>query len=163
MAKVDEWLERHAAQPLHPVQLCLLHPQGLALLLREAGFAATGRVPRLPGCEKLRAEETEARWRDALFGTGRWTRTPGPAMPMCQAVLQSSQSDLRMLQAVRAARGYLARELASVSQRDFLFALRYILMHATVASAARPSVLYTLSTEAMEHPLGRWEDGRRCC
>ena len=161
VAKVDEWLERHAAQRRSPSTLynyvcCIVKASlfcyGRLDLQPPAGYhsylGAKGRVLR----RRRGAGETHRLGQEGGLG-------PRDLRPMCQAVLGSSQCDLRMLQAVRAARGYLAGELASVSQSDFLFSLRYAMMHAMVTSAARPSALYTLSTKAMEHPLGRWEDG----
>ena len=137
-----------------------VRPEHLASLA-GCGQGRTKGVPWLPGCEESRAEETEACWRDVLFGTGRWARTPGPAASAHGSAAEHPVQPEDAAGCTSSTWIYHWRTgiLTSASQSEFLFALRYAQMHAMVASAARPSALYTLSMEAMKHPVSHWEDG----
>ena len=160
VTRVDEWLESYAAQRCSPSTLynyvaCLLKAShycyGRLGMQTPAGYHAYLDAKKRVLRRRRRADETCRL--DLEAGDG-----PEDLRPLCQAVLLSGRCDARMVQVVRAAHAYLAGEQASLNRRDFLFAMRYALAHTMLASAARPSALYTLRTEAVEQPVGHWAD-----
>ena len=160
VTRVEEWLERNAAQRCSPSTAynyvaCILKASnycyGRLGMQPPAGYHAYLDAKKRVLRRRRRADETCRLDVEGLEG-------PEDLRPLCQAVLLSGRSDARMVQAVRAALAYLAGERASLNRSDFLFAMRYALAHTMIASAARPSALYTLRTEAMEQPVGHWAD-----
>ena len=160
VAAVEEWIERHSAQ--HSSQSTQYNYMCCIEKAAQFCYAKLGLQPKASYHKYMDAKMRMLRRRRRIQENCRLAsegeRGPKDLGPLCRTVLRSSQSDVRMSQAVKAARAYLAGDAVSYDQNDFLFALRYSLMHVMVASAARPSAVYMLKMEAIDHPVGQWDD-----
>ena len=160
VGKVEDWLAENRAQrrsdsTLYNYACCILQASRFC-------FARLGLPLPFGYLDYMQAKLRVLRRRrvnEEMFRLGQaGERGPEDLRPLCRAVLRNSSCDDRMLQAVRAARDFLCHEVDCISSGDFLFAMRYALMHSMVGSAARPSALYTLSAEAMQSPAaGPWD------
>lgn len=155
-------MSEHTAQRRSPSTL--YNYTSCILMASRFCFARLGLPPPVGYRDYMQAKLRvlrRRRLREETFRLGRaGERGPEDLGPLCRALLRSGSCDDRMLQATLAARGVLRQEVDCISSRDFLFAMRYALVHTMVGSAARPSALYTLSTEAMLTPVtGAWDDG----